>query len=539
MNGHDAGNLMSRHLQTLLQARYTVLAIKSTEEFRIEAAIRRVAFSLQDEESGAPYTVRYWSCTKGVREFNDKGQEVDVAPDLTDPFEVLHWIGETEERMLVVLRDFHPYLKDGWDGVQKIRRRLRELVRTLKRLKGPVARAIVLLSPVLEIPVELEGEIHVVKWPLPSQADLRYAVDERIKIIRDPELRNAAHAVDRGRIVRALVGLTMDQAQNAISRSLVERRTLDPRLLAEEQKLAVGDDGILEWLEPLPEGLGALGGHDRFKTFAIERQSAFSPEAREYGLDPQKGVFAFGPPGVGKTYACRALAGEWGFRAYRFSVASLFGQYVGQTEERLRIAKQKLLVLAPVVVLIDEIDKALGTGDRDGGTSERLKGELLTWLQEPTDLECPVYRLCTANNVEVLAETSPELMRDGRWDERFFFDLPTYDERATIVDIHVKRRHRETPRRNFEPIDAKRVAVATPLFSPAELEAVVSAAMFRGFRERRPTTTEDLLAVAGDKTPLAKTAEHRIKSLRKWAKGRAVFTSSAADEDTAEYASPV
>lgn len=520
---------MATHLQVLIRAKVCVLAIRSKEERRIEALIRSVADSLPDPETQTTFRVRYWSCTQGVTELGDNGVMVEVDKDVVDADAILTHIAATEERVLFVLRDFHPYLKDGADDVHRVRRRLRELIRLLKGKIPSVARAVILLSPVLEIPPELDGEIHVVEWPLPTREELDTLVVSAIKSVKDPQIKAAASKVDRARVVNAAVGLTMEQAHAAIAMSLVDKRTLDPALIADEKKNAIGDDGVLEWLEPLKGGLSEVGGLDVMKEFALERQEAFSPEAKAYGLDPQKGMLVFGVPGGGKTLFSRAVAGQYGFFAVRLVVANLFVSDLGGTEARWRMARKRMNILAPIVVLIDEGDKAGGSGgggERDGGTSERFMGEFLTWLQEPTDAERPVYKIMTMNNIEQVAVNRPELLRVGRWDAMFFVDLPTLAERAAVIEIHVKKRYRDTPQRNFDPIDAKRVAAATPLFSPAELEGVVARAMHRGYQDgRRPTATEDLLQVASEMQPLAKTADLRIANMRAWAKTRAVRAS--------------
>jgi len=517
-------NVMATHLQSLIRAKFCVLAIRSKEERRVEALLRGVADSLPDAETQTTFKVRYWSCTEGITEVDENGVLAAVDGEAKEPGDVLKHIGDTEERAIYVLRDFHPYLGSEY-GTEAfvIRRHLRDLVRRLKGKQAPVARIIVLLSSVLELPAELESEIHVVEWPLPTQAELTAAITETIAGIKNDEIKAAAEKEDLPRIVRAAVGLTMEQTHGAIRRSLVEKKTIHADLISQEKKQAIGDDGVLEWLEPLPDGLSAIGGLDNLKAFALDRKMAFGLTAREYGLDPQKGIFLCGVPGTGKSYFARALAGEYGFFAVRLVVANLFGSLLGETEGKWRRARKRMRIMAPLLVLVDEVDKAGGCGDRDGGTSERFMGEFLTWLQEPTEPECPVYKLATCNNIETIALYRPELIRDGRWDERFFVDLPTRTERASVIDLHVKKRFRGTPIRNFELIDAKRVAAATNLFSPAELEAVVASAMFRGFRELRPTTTEDLLAEARGKVPLGKTAGPRIKALREWADGRAKF----------------
>ena len=167
------------------------------------------------------------------------------------------------------------------------------------------------------------------------------------------------------------------------------------------------------------------------------------------------------------------------------------------------------------------------------GRAERIKGEFLTFLQEEADPEAPVYKIATANNIESIVTFSPELVRAGRWDKLFFIDLPNVEEKVAVLNIHVAKRRKEKPL-NFGLIDTKRVAIAAVDFCGGELENVVSAAMFRGYLENRPTTTEDMLAVVATEKPLARTAKNRIDDLRKFAKDRFVSASSGSASDDRE-----
>lgn len=524
---------MAERLQVLIRSKYCLLAVISKEERRIEAIIRSVGQSLPDKDTNTPFAVRYWSCTQGVTQNDENGIETAVDANVLEPDEILTHIRDTAERCIYVLRDFHPYLAEGYSDTIRVRRRLRELRRFLRGRKPAEARAVILLSPTLKIPAELEGELHLVEWPLPERKDLAVVLDETLKGIQDAKIKAAAEAVDRDRIINAAVGLTTEQAYTSLARSLVSRKTIDPQQIAEEKKALLGEDGVLEVLEPLPDGLAGVGGLDVLKAFIQERKMAFSPAARAYGLDPQKGVFIGGVPGAGKTYAFRGIAGEYGLFAVRFVVANLFGSLLGESEAKFRLAKKRLKILAPVAVLFDEIDKAIAGGDRDGGTADRIKGEFLTFLQEETDPEVPIYKVATANNLESIVMFSPELVRAGRWDKLFFIDLPLVEDREAVLKIHIAKRRHEKPA-NFGLIDTKRVAIAAVDFCGGELENVVSAAMFRGYLEARPTTTEDMLAVVATEKPLAKTARDRIDALRKFAKDRFINASSVAAGDREE-----
>lgn len=518
------GDQMAGHLQTLIRAKYVLILIRAKEERRVEALIRAVADSLPDPETKQPYRVRYWSCTQGITTLDENGQEVVVDEDSRDPIGALEYVLRTEERALYVFRDLHPFLKvEHHADAHQVVRRLRDAARLLKRKKPTVARCLILLSPYLEVPKDLEADVFVIDWPLPTREELNVVVEETIKGIRDDQIRRAAAAVPREVIVEAALGLTTDQAYGAFARSLVQHKTLDAKAVIQEKRQIIAKTGVLEWVTPRPDaGIAMIGGWENFKQWAALERLAFSEAARAFRLDRPKGVLLYGIQGCGKSAMFEALAADWSLPAVRLVVARLFGSLLGETEEKFATVKETLRVIAPCLVFIDEIDKAMGGegGELTGGTAGRLRGEFLTWLQEES--ESPVFRYATANNIEMLAEHSPELIREGRWDEQFFVDLPNPVEAEAILRIHVDRRRVSEPKPNFEAeLDYPTVAQAARLFSGAELEGVVKKAMRVAFAEGpRPVTTEDLLAAVKNTTPLATLAKRRISGLRQWAQNR-------------------
>lgn len=519
--GETAGNGTARQLEVLLRAKYVLLGIRSREERRVEALIRATAARLREPERGEPYRVRYWSATRGLTTLDEQGREVPFDEDSRDPEQAVEAVLRAEERALYVFRDLHPYLRlESWAEAPRLIRCLRDAARQLRRTPPQAARAVILLGPVLEVPRELETELYVLDWPLPDRDTLRVVVEETLKGIRDPEVRAMAEAADREAVVEAALGLTADQAYGALARSLVQHRTLSPAAVVEEKRQIIARTGCLEWVTPRPgAGLGAIGGWERFKRWARLERLAFSEAARAWGLDAPKGVLVYGLPGNGKSAMFEALAADWGLPAVRLVVARLFGALLGETEERFQTVKETLRVLAPCLVFIDEIDKALGGegGELTGGTAGRFRGEFLTWLQE--EPRVPIWRYATANNIELLAERSPELVRAGRWDEQFFVDLPTPAEAEAILRVHVERRRCQA---NFAPdLDLRAVAAQARSFSGAELEGVVRRALRVAFADgARPVTTGDLLDAARATTPLATLARPRIQALRRWAAGR-------------------
>lgn len=502
------GNGMAQQIATLIRAKYTLLAVQSKEELRVERLLKQVAAEVKAPGTNEPFQIRFWSLTQGITDFD--GEVIDPS---REPVEALQFIQKTTDRAIYVMRDLHPFLTDA-----QPQRALRDTSRILKKTKPNEARVVILLSPVLTVPPELEADLHVVDWPLPKREDLERVLADTIKGLPEELRAEVSKTVDKDRVVTAALGLTAEEAYSAFARSVVEKRTLDPVLIMNEKKQMIAQSGILEWLDAIPEGLAAVGDLDELKEWLAERYEGYSPEARQYGsgIDLPKGVFLGGVPGSGKTLIAKALGGEWGCPVIRFNVAALFTSSLGGTEQNQRRAFRIIEVIGFCVLLIDEVDKSVGGGgggERDGDTSSRARGEFLTWLQERTN---PAFVLMTANNVEMLAERSPELFRPGRIDEFFALDLPSPDGRKAIFHVHtaIKRR---IP--GAEALDLDRLAQATDGYSGSEIEAVITDAVFRAFRDgRRPTTTDDVLGAVSRRIPMSKKAGDRIASIQRWGK---------------------
>ena len=235
-------------------------------------------------------------------------------------------------------------------------------------------------------------------------------------------------------------------------------------------------------------------------------------EAREFGIEPPRGVLVTGVPGCGKSLVAKTLARAWDLPLVLLDPARLYASYVGESEQRLRDALRTLEAMAPVVVWIDEIEKAFDAGRAsDGGVSRRILGTFLRWMQERPD---GVFVMATCNDV---AAMPPELLRKGRFDEIFFVDLPEAAERQEIFRIHLAAR-----RRDPEVFDLPRLALASEGFSGADIEAAVVGALYRAYGEGGDVTTELVLEELGETVPLSRTRAEDVRTLRGWAAERAV-----------------
>jgi len=485
-------------LETLIRARYPLIYLVSFEEQRVDAHLEELA-----KEHGKAYLS--WSVTKGLRHLG--GVRTAVPEGLREPPAALSAIEKLSDPSLVVLKDFHPYLSDP--GVV---RALRELAQSLKS----TYTTLILLSPVLQIPPEMEKEITVLDVPLPTYRELYDLLREIAEVV----VRGKRAVVDLRRedveqIVKAAQGLTLSEAENAFAKAVASDQKLsraDIALILDEKRQVIRKSGLLEYY-PTEEHLQNVGGLENLKTWLDRRVNAFGEPARRFGLPEPKGLLLLGVQGCGKSLVAKAIASSWKLPLLRLDMGRIFSGLVGSSEENLRRAIRVAESVAPAVLWTDEIEKGLSgsaaSGAVDGGVTARVFGALLTWLQEKT---APVFVVATANRVDLLP---PELLRKGRFDEIFFVDLPSEAERRDIFRIHVARRGRQP-----DAFDLGELARLAEGFSGAEIEQAVISALYDAFAEGRDLSQAHLRRAVEETFPLSTTVREDIARLRDWARTR-------------------
>jgi ATPase family associated with various cellular activities (AAA) len=497
-------------ISALLRARNTLLWIATREELRAERTIT-------DAAGDASCRVAFWDVATGLS-FPAGADYGTPDRSLDDPNRALEWLdsrptGETGERWVLVMRDvdqlFNPLLV----------RALRSWTRVWQSRPRNSIRAVVLLTPSAEIPLALKGNAVFVDFPLPDRAEISSILSDLLEIYKDAAPNGVREAA-----IDAAVGLTADEAANCYTRSLVLTKKIDPAIVSSEKKRVIANIQGVTWYDPDPRGLDAIGGLDIAKAWALQRRLAFSKAAREYGLQSPKGALLVGPPGTGKSLFAKCIATAWGQPLLRLDVGALRSKYVGESEGNIRRALAIAETIAPCVLWLDEIEKALGgsSGPQgDGGVSSDALGAILSWMQDQKG----VFVIATSNDVTALP---PELLRKGRFDELFFVDLPTRGERAEILRVALKAYGRDLPVNLLGS-----VVDATADFTGAEISALVPDALFAAFADgAREITSEDILTAAKGCTPLAKTAGEKIAKLRDWAKGRTRRASTPEAEAT-------
>lgn len=490
---------MKHELDIYIRARYPLIWIVTPEENRAMAEIR----SLAEEQRKR---LLAWSITTGLINPATPNR-TDTAK--RDPLALLSAIDEDKEPCIWVLRDFHPFLKD-----HTIVRRLREAAFSL----GSSAKTIILMGPILNIPAELEKEVTVIDFELPNEEQMA-AMLSRItdSISEHGKIETKLDRRMRTRLVKACLGLTETEASNAIAKAIVQASgRLDQDSIdtvTDEKQQIIRKSGLLEFYDS-NERLTNVGGLGTLKEWLRKRVRAFSEEARAFGLPEPKGILLVGVQGCGKSLVAKSVANSWRLPLLRLDVGRLFASLVGSSEENLRNAIKVAESIAPVVLWVDEIEKGFsGVGSSnvsDAGTAARVFGSFITWLQEK---KTPVFVIATANSVSQLP---PELVRKGRFDEIFFVDLPTLEERTDIWRIHLEKRNRAP-----EDFDLASLSMASDGLSGAEIEQALIAGLYEAFDQDRPLEMTDLLEVLQETVPLSRMMAEEIEGLRTWAMQRA------------------
>jgi len=394
-------------------------------------------------------------------------------------------------------------------------RKLRDLSYALKAS----FKTLVLISPVLELPPELEKEVTVVDFALPGLEDLGRLLDELIRSLKGHEnIDCELEPEERDRVLKAALGLTLGEAENVFAKSIVEHGCFDVDTILSEKQQIIRKTRVLEYFDT-DCGVSDVGGLDLLKDWLAKRSEAFSERAREFGLPEPKGLLLLGVQGCGKSLTAKAVANLWKLPLLKLDVGKIFAGFVGSSEENMRKAIRIAESIAPCVLWIDEIEKGLSgtesSGISDAGTTARVFATLITWLQEK---EKPVFVIATANDISQLP---PELLRKGRFDDIFFVDLPSERERAEIFRIHLRRRGRDP-----EKFDIERLARETEGYSGAEIEQAVIGGLYEAFAAGRELRTEDILKVISQSVPLSATMPNSIAYIRSWARHRARPASS-------------
>ncbi|MGF1601750.1 MAG: AAA family ATPase [Thermosynechococcaceae cyanobacterium] len=484
---------MQEELSILIKAQYPLIYLITPEEERAEQAIELIA-----KTTGQQRRLFVWTMTQGTAEY---GQDRSAPRNTVAPQMAIQDALRRQDDAIYVFKDLHPFLDSP-----EVVRWLRDAIAAFKGTN----RAIILMSPIQQVPVELEKDVVVLDYPLPTMPEIDDILTEGLK-------GSKISTDTREKLLKAALGLTRDEAEKVYRKATVTAGQLtetEVDIVLTEKKQLIRRNGILEYID-FDESLESIGGLDELKHWLQQRSNAFTERAREYGLPQPKGMLILGVPGCGKSLIAKTTSRLWGLPLLRLDMGRVYdGSTVGRSEANLRSALKTAESISPVILFIDEMDKAFaggaGSADSDGGTSSRIFGSFLTWMQEKSS---PVFVMATANRVDRLPG---EFLRKGRFDEIFFVDLPTPEERQEIFSIHLSKR-----RQDIERFDISQLANVCDGFSGAEIEQAIVAAMYEAFAQDREFTQLDIIAASRATLPLSKTMTEQVSALRDWASQRA------------------
>lgn len=506
-----------------MKAREPVIFVETHEEERLVAIVNAIASD--PNALKRPRRVVMYSLSKGLHQHGDPGHA--VPPDVA-----LAQLVKVTEPTLFVFFDLHHSLSTSGRGPDPVVvRAIRDVAEAFR--SGPVPSTLICASPVLELPVDLEKTVTVLDFPFPGSDEVS-AVLQAIVDANADHIDVDLDGHDRERLIHAALGLTRNEAENAFARAIAANGKLDAsdvELVLEEKRQTVRKSGLLEFVRPEIH-LDDVGGLQNLKRWLLKRDRAWTDEAQDWSLPFPRGILITGVPGCGKSLTAKCTSSLWGMPLLRMDVGRVFSGLVGSSEQNMRAALRLAEAIAPSILWIDEIEKGFGSSGGDSsGTTQRVFGTFLTWMQEK---DVPVFVVATANAIERLPS---EFLRKGRFDEIFFVDLPTEAERQPIWEVHLRRRIRaHTPAGSLLTVDTgllARLAAASEGYSGAEIEQCVINACFDAFADRRPVDEEDLLRAVANTVPLSVTQAEQIALIRSWAADRAV--AATAGEDRSNY----
>ncbi|HUR82876.1 MAG TPA: AAA family ATPase [Thermoanaerobaculia bacterium] len=483
---HDLGALVSSF--------HSLVAVETVEEERVRDIVSEVAAELQQ-----PFFE--WSVASGFR----RGYGLAIG-NTQEAHAALKHIAELTGEGIYLLKDLGPHLSKP-----EVVRTLRELAEKMMHTRS----AMILTGEPLELPRDIESLAVRFRLPLPDETERRQEVRQVVEAMK---ARQPVHVEmsreDVQRLVQALAGLTLHQTRRVVAQAIVA----DGKLSADDIERVthlkgeiIERGGILEF-HPPEENRFELGGFARLKEWLCNARMGFTPEAKALNLDPPKGVLFVGVQGCGKSLAAKAIAREWSLPLLKLDAGRLYEKYVGESEKNFRRATEMAEAMAPVVLWIDEIEKAFASGtsaDADGGLSQRLFASFLTWLQEKKE---GVFVVGAANDLDRLP---PELLRKGRFDEIFFVDLPTQSERESIFNIHLKMRNQDPAK-----FDVPALSRASDGYSGAEIEQAVIAALYRALHAKAALDTARVSDALRATVPLSVARAEDVEKLRSKARGR-------------------
>jgi len=490
-------------LVCLIRTRHALVTVRTADEAHAERMIREAAGTLQ-------MPVMAWSLSTGLcRTAPDTGGSLGGTNTLEG---ALRFMRGNDASLVYVLKDSLQQAKNP---------ACLRLMRDVAAEYAHDRRTMFLIDAAGALPESLQTMSVPFELPLPDAEEIYRMVKREVRQLSGVgEVAIDMSKAELEQFLANLRGLSRVEIAQVVAEAVLGDGRLDADDVdraMEAKRTRLGQTGVLDYI-PVPEDFPSAGGMGHLQRWLSIRAKALTPEARMFGLEPPRGILLLGVQGCGKSLMARFVGASWRMPLLRMDVGSLYDKFVGETERRLRTAFEVTSAMAPCVLWIDEIEKAFASAGAgaagavsDGGLSQRMFGQLLTWMQDHTD---PVFLVATANDVSALP---PELMRKGRFDEVFFVDLPSADARKQIIEIHLARRKRDPKKFDLDVLAAK-----SDGFSGAEIEQAIVSALYAAFAGGGQLTTEDIAAELAGTQPLSVLMAERVAELRAWAKTRCV-----------------
>ncbi|MDX4040073.1 AAA family ATPase [Aliarcobacter skirrowii] len=456
-----------------------------------------------------------WSVTSGCKKWDKNSRVFIDENEEKDPIDLLEWFKEkSRKECILILEDFHPFItNNNFEAIRQIRE--------ICRIDSSLKKTLIIQTPFNLNVKEFEKEIPLLEIELPNEETLEAILES---VTDNLDYDNKPNSEDKREIVTASKGLSIMEAEWTYRKIIADKNRLtkyEISLIIQEKEQIIKKSGVLEYFHPQGD-FREVGGMENLKDWLEKRGKAFTKDAKDFGLVSPKGVMLLGIPGCGKSLVSKTIANEWELPLLKLDLGNVFGSLVGESEARMREALKLSEAISPSILWIDEIEKGLsGISDGgDNGTSAKVFGTLLTWMQEKKN---EVFVISTANKIEALP---PELLRKGRFDEIFFVDLPSSSERKEIFEIHIEKKERDISNFDLDKLSSLSIG-----FSGAEIEEAVNEALFIAYNDGREIETKDIEVALKETFPLSKTMANIIKDLRDWAKVRARFASNSVSEE--------
>jgi ATP-dependent 26S proteasome regulatory subunit len=532
MNNGNNYNQTLEEIELLIRSKRTIVNIITSEEQRVLSALNQLC-----SRADVNWDLLQWDIVNGLHSNFPEFLPIKEKDQQLDQDEVLNWFDKllvpSDKYAILVLKDYNKFFGSSHHRGQIENR----IIRHIKNLSQDLVyqnKTILILSNSYEIPNDIEKSVHLVDWPLPEKIDLQSKIDDLLnKASKRKELAEKFQTKydedEMDIIVNSFRGLTLQECEQVTAYCMIKYHKLLPDIISNQKKDIIKKSGLLEWINT-ETSMQNVGGLDGLKEWLEKRKDAFSNDAIEYGLPSNpKGLMLVGIQGAGKSLFAKAISSFWNFPLIRLDMGKIFSGIVGSSESNMRQVFKVIESVAPCILWCDEIDKGMSggrsSGFTDGGTTSRVLGSWLTWMQ---DRSAPVFVVATANDVSNLP---PELLRKGRFDEIFFVDLPNIEERKTIFKIHLEKRNRDS--NNF---DINLLAKESNNFTGAEIESSIEAAMYEAFSDdKREINTKDILLSLKNSVPIAVIMKEEIAALRLWASERARSASKSNKEHSRPY----